>query len=89
MNPVAFVRPKVVRAAHTPVQSALLNERSAANYLGLHTRTLQKGRQDGSGPTFIKLGRRIAYRQCDLDAWVEAHAVRSTADATMRLGAKA
>jgi Helix-turn-helix domain len=42
--------------------------RTAAIYLGLSPRTLEKWRLTGQGPPYIKRGRRCLYRLEDLDA---------------------
>ncbi len=47
----------------------LLSEKEAATLLGLSVRTLQAWRQRGTGPIFLKLGRRVVYTACDLDAF--------------------
>lgn len=39
-------------------------------------RTLERWRKNGAGPRYVKLGRRVAYRDCDIDAFVAAQ-VRS------------
>ncbi len=33
---------------------------------------LNKARMTGHGPRFIKVGRAIRYRRCDLEAWLAA-----------------
>lgn len=53
----------------------------AARKLGVSPRTLEKWRITGDGPPFIKVGRRVVYRQCDLDEWLQAHRRLSTSDA--------
>ena len=44
-------------------QIALLTVDQAAIYLGLARSTLNKWRCHGGGPTFIKMGRAVRYRQ--------------------------
>jgi Helix-turn-helix domain len=57
---------------------------SAGRYLGgvrpIPTRTLERWRQTGEGPRFIRLGRQVRYRQSDLDAWLESRVRSSTSD---------
>jgi hypothetical protein len=49
----------------------LLVDADAAKFVGLGVRTLQRYRQTGGGPTFVRLGaRRLAYRIVDLRAWI-------------------
>ncbi|MGP4043976.1 helix-turn-helix transcriptional regulator [Streptomyces sp. 2A115] len=43
----------------------------SAPYLGLKLTTLRKWRLLGKGPTGFKIGRHIAYRIADLDAYLE------------------
>ena len=58
----------------------LLNTQSAAPQLGIKTNTLEKMRMSGAGPTFLKIGRKVLYRQQDLDAFLEANLRQSTSD---------
>jgi len=55
----------------------LLSPASAAEYLGtadapVSVATLNWWRVKGRGPTFVKIGRRVFYRQSDLDAFISA-----------------
>ena len=52
----------------------------AARYLGISRSCLNKWRCYGTGPRFCKLGRRVVYRQSDLDAWREQNACSSTSE---------
>lgn len=51
-----------------------------SEYLGLSMSTLEKARVYGTGPKFLRLGRAIRYRRCDLDAWLAARVVTSTSE---------
>jgi len=42
----------------------------AARYTDLSIKTLEKYRLIGGGPTFVKMGARVAYLIDDLDAWL-------------------
>ncbi|MCM5693407.1 helix-turn-helix domain-containing protein [Sinorhizobium meliloti] len=53
----------------------------AARLLDLSPRTLEKHRCEGTGPVYRKLGGRVVYSLDDLQAWVEAAARKSTAQA--------
>ncbi len=53
---------------------------SAARFVGLSIRTLEKHRIYGTGPRYSKLGGRVVYRVEDLQAWVESGAKASTSD---------
>lgn len=43
--------------------------------------TLAKWRLYGTGPDFIRVGRRIAYDPADVAAWLNARRVNSTSEA--------
>ena len=62
----------------------LLTQREAAIALRLSERTLERSRVSGFGPPFCKLGRRVLYRQDDIDHWITSHLVRSTAEQEQR-----
>ena len=47
----------------------------AAEYLGLHARTLDNWRSQGRGPRYIRVGRRIIYRVADLEEFLESRIV--------------
>ena len=61
-----------------------LDEKAAANYIGMSVSFLQKDRMNGAlpgrtlGPRFAKLGKRVMYLRDDLDAWLEQHLVDRT-----------
>ena len=54
---------------------SLLTEVHAARLLRMSERTLQTWRIKGTGPSFIRAGRAVRYRRCDILAWIEANAV--------------
>ena len=58
-----------------------LIQQEAAAYLRLSPRTLERHRVAGSGPRFVKAGKRVLYRVDDIDAWVAARTFASTAEA--------
>ncbi len=58
----------------------LLSPEEAARFLNLSPSTLAKMRLSGKSPTYIKMGRRVAYRRSDLEDWIAAHRFRSTAE---------
>ena len=58
--------------------------KGAAAYLGVSESYLTKLRIVGGGPRFAKLGRRITYRDSDLDAWREEYTTTSTSDIEVR-----
>jgi predicted DNA-binding transcriptional regulator AlpA len=60
------------------------NTKEAAAYLGVSSSWLDKLRCVGGGPKYLKLGRRVLYRDADLDEWRSQYLVSSTADAEVR-----
>jgi predicted DNA-binding transcriptional regulator AlpA len=56
----------------------LLTQRETATLLRLSERTLERLRLTGSGPLYVKAGRAVRYRECDLEAWIAARVVGST-----------
>ena len=61
----------------------LLTAREAAVALRLSERTLERLRVTGDGPAYSKLGRRVLYRECDLDAWVVGQLRHNTCEAKL------
>ena len=59
----------------------LIDEKAAAEFLGLTDRTMQKLRQKGGGPRYSALSSRcLRYRRQDLRQWAEARMRSSTSD---------
>jgi predicted DNA-binding transcriptional regulator AlpA len=56
----------------------LLSTTEAARYCASSASTFEKLRVFGGGPVFVKIGRRVAYRLEDLDAWIDANRRKST-----------
>ena len=48
----------------------VLTPAEAAKFLRSNARTLERWRYLGDGPIFVKIGRRVAYRQEDLEAFL-------------------
>jgi hypothetical protein len=57
---------------------ALLTERAAAALLSVSVRSLQRLRQTGGGPKFVRLGAAVRYRLADLETFVASRVVNST-----------
>ena len=61
-----------------------LSTKDASRYLNISESALRQsrmnGRRDGHipPPPFVRVGRKIIYRQVDLDNWLEAHLVVKT-----------
>jgi excisionase family DNA binding protein len=51
----------------------LLTQQQLADELRVSLRTLERWRQQGTGPAFIRVGRSPRYRRADVDAWLEHH----------------
>jgi excisionase family DNA binding protein len=51
--------------------AALLTQQQLADELQVSVRTLERWRQEGTGPVFIQVGRSPRYRRADIDAWLE------------------
>jgi predicted DNA-binding transcriptional regulator AlpA len=56
----------------------LLTAAEAARTLRLSERSLERLRCSGLGPKYVKLKRRVLYRQFDLEAWIASRVVGST-----------
>ncbi|MFZ4808095.1 MAG: helix-turn-helix transcriptional regulator [Hyphomicrobiaceae bacterium] len=62
----------------------LLPPEAVAAIASNSTITLARWRRDGTGPRFMKIGRRIFYRRSDVEAWLAAQVVGSNAELQMR-----
>jgi predicted DNA-binding transcriptional regulator AlpA len=60
----------------------LRTQAETAELLRLSERTLERWRVVGGGPVFCKLGKRVLYRQADLEKWIASHVVNSTSEAS-------
>lgn len=65
-------------------QNVLLDNESAAEFLGVSPTTLPRWRWAGTGPAYLKVGRSIRYRRSDLEKWLAGRLV-STKDQTLEL----
>lgn len=61
-------------------EGRLIGAADAARALGISQKTLANWRVLGTGPCFIKMGSRIAYREGDLRQFINARAFRSTSE---------
>jgi len=62
-------------------RSELLTQREAAEFLRISPRSLERWRAEGRQPNFVCVGRRRLYRLADLENFIAAHTVGSTAEA--------
>ena len=59
----------------------LIDEKAAADFLGLTDRTMQAYRQKGGGARYIRISSRcLRYRRIDLKSWADARIRTSTVD---------
>jgi predicted DNA-binding transcriptional regulator AlpA len=65
----------------TGEQRALLDPKSASQYLGVSRSFLDKRRVSGDGPPYRKIGRRVFYWRSELEAWVNQSPRTSTSEA--------
>jgi DNA-binding transcriptional MerR regulator len=59
----------------------LLDTRAAAPRVGVSPGTLENWRTAGTGPRFIKAGKRVLYDPVDIERWKEANRFQSTSEA--------
>ena len=59
----------------------ILDQKEAAELLGVSTRTLERHRVTGTGPRFTRIGRLVRYRPCDLADYVDRNLRNSTSEA--------
>ena len=62
------------------IQSPLLNEQEASEYLRIAVATLRRWRWAGKPPRFLKIGAAVRYDPADLAAFIEAARRTSTSD---------
>lgn len=60
--------------------SNLITPSQAAEYLCVSVVTLRKWRWEGKGPKFLKLGRKVVYRETDIHDWLNEQVRHSTSD---------
>lgn len=72
MSPIGA---KIINENQKEIPMKLINEKLAAEMLGLSVKTLQKWRCDSEGPVYLKMGRAVRYRPEDLEAYVTENVV--------------
>lgn len=65
----------------TATPPALLTTSEAAAYLNIQPATMEQHRWNGRGPSFVKIGRSVRYRQADLDTFLAERVFSSTTEA--------
>ncbi len=69
-----------------PDDTSLFQTADLARFLGMKAQSIRKWRLTGKGPAYVRLGGpggRVAYRRCDVDAWMAQHRFTSTAAETV------
>jgi predicted DNA-binding transcriptional regulator AlpA len=66
---------------HTPVDIDTATPAQVAEVLGTSTAGLAQMRHRGTGPKFVKRGRRVLYRWSDVRAYLDANTCQRTDDA--------
>jgi predicted DNA-binding transcriptional regulator AlpA len=51
----------------------LMSSEELADYLGTTTQRLATHRMKGTGPRFVKEGRRVLYRRAEVEAWLDSN----------------
>jgi predicted DNA-binding transcriptional regulator AlpA len=73
LNSTAIFRP--VELPPEIARQRVLDEKTAAEFIGLSHMTLERMRKLGTAPRHLALSpRRLGYRVCDLLAWLEERA---------------
>jgi excisionase family DNA binding protein len=57
------------------MSESLLSREEVAKLLGVPPKTLAAWAYQGRGPTYYRLGRRVAYRESELMAWLDTQRV--------------
>lgn len=66
----------------------LLSQRQLAARLGVTTRTLERWRETGDGPAFIRVGRLCRYQREDITIWLAARRCTSSSNRIVGEGAR-
>ncbi|CAN5349424.1 hypothetical protein BH09ACT8_BH09ACT8_30960 [soil metagenome] len=67
-----MARGKLIKLTDTerPAPDPLWTPKDLSDYIGLTVAGLAQMRYTGTGPTFVKLGHQIRYRQSDIEQWI-------------------
>lgn len=69
---------------HDSQSRIYLTQIEVAALLRLSPRTLERHRLAGTGPAYVKLGRRVVYKREVVEAWAAANTFTSTSEAGAR-----
>jgi predicted site-specific integrase-resolvase len=67
--------------ADLALSDALYTTQEAATALRIAAATLNRWRTTGEGPVFVRVGRRVYYRQSEIETYLSAGARRHTHEA--------
>ena len=73
-------KPDRQASSNSDLPSRKLSVQEAARFLGLSVSTLNKMRLSGTGPCFLKLGRRVLHDVRDLESWATDRKRSSTSE---------
>lgn len=62
--------------------NTFMTPKETAKELRSSERSLERHRANGTGPAFVKFGRRVLYRVSDVQAWAKANTFRNTSAVT-------
>jgi predicted DNA-binding transcriptional regulator AlpA len=79
-------QPQLGEARRATSSDRLLREQDVAEMMAVSVKTLQMWRWQGKGPSFGKLGRRVAYKLDAVKSYIDANVFRSTTEADQKAG---
>ena len=65
-----------------------LTQKMLSVRLDVSERTLERMRADGTGPRFIKAGKKVLYRLTDVDVWLDERSFSSTSEVKRSIGGR-
>lgn len=81
LKPDATGPPKMASGGDADYWNSLINEKAAAQFLGMTHRWMQSKRYNGGGPVFVRISQRcIRYRRIDLKEYADQQLRSSTSD---------
>ena len=62
------------------MDNQLLTQKRLSDLIDVSERSLERWRVEGTGPAFVKAGRKVLYRPDDVDDWLIASRRKSTSE---------
>ena len=62
------------------MQKPLLTQQHLSEPIDVSERSLERWRVEGTGPAFVKAGRKVLYKIVDIDEWLDASRRKSTSE---------